>query len=299
MYPEEQYSKLPLETVPELQRSNMARVILQLKALGINNVLRFDFLDPPPAENMVKGLELLFALGAIDEHCQLTQPLGLQMAEFPLSPMFAKMLLSSEEFSCTEEILTISAMMQIQNVFLTPTKQKISANKAKRLFSVEEGDHITMLNVYEAFMKSGKNSHWCSENFLNYKGLSRAVEIRNQLMKIMSRFEAKNMPSCEGNVEMIQKCITAGFFANAAKLHHSGVYKTVKDDHVMHIHPTSVLAVEESPKWVVFHEVVQTSKEFMRDLTVIKPEWLYELAPHFYQFGTEREMAERKRLKRS
>ena len=86
----------------------MATVVLQLKALGINNVLRFDFLSPPPAQNMIRGLEILYALGALDENCQLTQPLGLRMAEFPLQPMYAKMLLTSEEFQCSEEAVTIA-----------------------------------------------------------------------------------------------------------------------------------------------------------------------------------------------
>ncbi|ESO82673.1 hypothetical protein LOTGIDRAFT_66992, partial [Lottia gigantea] len=79
-----------------------------------------------------------------------------------------------------------------------------------------------------------------------------------------------------------QRCITSGFFANAAKLHYSGEYRTIRDDQTLHIHPTSVLFPEIPSKWVVFNEVIQTSKYFMRDLTVIKPEWLCELAPHFY-----------------
>ncbi len=291
LYPEEEFNKLPLSTVPEIQRSNMATVILQLKALGINNVLRFDFLSPPPAENMVRGLEMLFALGAIDDNCQLTLPLGLRMAEFPLHPMYAKMLLASEEFNCSEEMATIAAMMQIQNVFITPPKQKIESNKAKRRFAVEEGDHITMLNVYNAFIKFNKNSKWCHEYFLNYKGLTRAVEIRNQLIRLLTRFKVK-MVSCEGEVDSVRKCLLAGFFANAAKLHYTGVYKTVREEHPLYIHPTSVLhATDPPPQWLVFNEVVYTSKEFMRDVTTIDPQWLYELAPHYYQYGTHRELA--------
>ena len=93
LFPEEQFERLPEQTVPEMQRSDMAGVILKLKALGINNVLRFDFLDSPPAQNMIRGLEILYGLGAIDSDCQLTNPLGLYMAEFPLQPMYAKLLL--------------------------------------------------------------------------------------------------------------------------------------------------------------------------------------------------------------
>ena len=297
LYTEDAFKTLPLNSVPEMQRSNMAPVILQLKALGIDNVLRFNFLSAPPAQNMVRGLELLYALEALNDKCRLTIPLGLQMAEFPLPPMFAKMLLSSEEFGCGVEVLTIAAMMQIQNIFITPSQGRMAAEKAKRKFSVEEGDHITMLNVYNAFLRVDKSKHWCHENFLNYKGLVRAQEIREQLLRLLTKFNVK-VKSCGGEVENIQRCVTMGFFANAARLHFDGDYHTVKDDHVLHIHPTSVLyGSDPPPRWLVFNEVVHTNREYMRDVTVIKPEWLYELAPHFYHYGTDRERAHSKRAR--
>ncbi|KAK6185965.1 hypothetical protein SNE40_008091 [Patella caerulea] len=289
LYTEKDFDALATTAVPEMQRSDMAPVVLKLKALGIANIVRFNFVSPPPAQNLVRGLELLFALGALDDNGNLTA-LGQHMAEFPLPPMFAKMLLVSGDYECSEEALTVTAMTQIQNVFVTPSSQKIKADKARRKFSVEEGDHISLINVYEAFLKFGKNSRWCHEYFLNYKGLCRAVEIRNQLKRMLMKFKIP-LISCGENVEAIRRCITAGFFANAAKLHYTGEYRTVRDDQTLHIHPTSVLFPEIPPKWVVFNEVVQTSKYFMRDVTVIKPEWLCELAPHFYQFGTEKELA--------
>ncbi|XP_046552871.1 probable ATP-dependent RNA helicase DHX35 [Haliotis rubra] len=293
LYTETAYDGLPDSTVAEMQRSDLAPIILQLKALSISNVLRFHFLSAPPAQNMLRGLELLYALGALDDNGNLTSPLGLQMAEFPLSPMFAKMLLVSGEFECSEEALTVAAMTQIQNVFVTPSGKKIKMDKAKRRFSCEEGDHVSIINIFNAFLKYGKNSKWCHEYFLNYKGLCRAVEIRNQLQRLLKKYNVP-LKSCEDNVDAIRRCITASFFSNAAKLHYTGVYKTVRDEHVLNIHPTSVLFPEVPPQWVVFNEVVQTSKDFMRDITVIKPEWLCELAPHFYQFGTERELASKK-----
>lgn len=293
LYTEEGSEKLASATVPEMQRSDLAPVILQLKALGIANVLRFHFLSPPPAQNMVRGLELLYALGALDDNGNLTSPLGFQMAEFPLPPMFSKMLLVSGDFQCSEEAVTIAAMTQIQNVFVSPSGQKHASDKVKRKFSVEEGDHISLVNVYNAFIEHEKNKKWCHENFLNYKGLMRAVEIREQLKRLLKKF---NVPlvSCEDSVDAIRRCITAGFFANAAKLHYTGEFRTVRDDHPLHIHPTSVLFTEMPPQWVVFNEVVQTTKDFMRDITVINPDWLRELAPDFYQFGTEREIAEKR-----
>uniref|UniRef100_A0A8B9JWN2 DEAH-box helicase 35 n=1 Tax=Astyanax mexicanus TaxID=7994 RepID=A0A8B9JWN2_ASTMX len=282
LYTEEDFEKLPESTVPEMQRSNLAPVILQLKALGIDNVLRFSFLSPPPAQSMVQALELLYALGGLDQYGRLTEPMGIRMAEFPLSPMFAKMLLESGNFGCSKEIVTIAAMMQIQNIFVFPSDQKKAAAREHRKFAVAEGDHLTMLNVYEAFVKHQKSSQWCQEHFLNYKGLVRAMSVREQLRRLLNKFKVPRTSS-EGDPDVILRCIVSGFFANAARLHHSGSYRTLRDDRELHIHPNSVLYGEKPQKWVVFNEVVQTSKYFMRDVTAVESAWLVELAPHFYK----------------
>ncbi|XP_045050660.2 probable ATP-dependent RNA helicase DHX35 [Desmodus rotundus] len=285
LYTEEAFDQLPQSTVPEMQRSNLAPVILQLKALGIDNVLRFHFMSPPPAQSMVQALELLYALGGLDKDCRLTEPLGMRMAEFPLNPMFAKMLLESGNFGCSQEILSIAAMMQIQHIFVVPSNQKSQATRAHRKFAVEEGDHLTMLNVYEAFIKHSKNSQWCQEHFLNYKGLVRAATVREQLKKLLVKFQVPKKSS-EGDPDPVLRCIVSGFFANAARFHSTGAYRTIRDDHELHIHPASVLYAEKPPRWVIYNEVIQTSKYYMRDVTAIESAWLLELAPHFYQQGT-------------
>ncbi|XP_068379896.1 probable ATP-dependent RNA helicase DHX35 isoform X2 [Eschrichtius robustus] len=247
LYTEEAFDQLPQSTVPEMQRSNLAPVILQLKALGIDNVLRFHFMSPPPAQSMVQALELLYALGGLDKDCRLTEPLGMRIAEFPLNPMFAKMLLESGNFGCSQEILSIAAMMQIQNVFVVPSNQKSQAIRVHRKFAVEEGDHLTMLNVYEAFIKHNKNSQWCQEHFLNYKGLIRAVTVREQLKKLLVKFQVPKKSS-EGDPDPVLRCIVSGFFANAARFHSTGAYRTIRDDHELHIHPASVLYAEKPPR---------------------------------------------------
>ncbi|XP_070103944.1 probable ATP-dependent RNA helicase DHX35 isoform X4 [Equus asinus] len=253
LYTEEAFDKLPQSTVPEMQRSNLAPVILQLKALGIDNVLRFHFMSPPPAQSMVQALELLYALGG--------------------------------NFGCSQEILSIAAMMQIQNIFVVPSNQKSQAIRVHRKFAVEEGDHLTMLNVYEAFIKHNKNSQWCQEHFLNYKGLVRAVTVREQLKKLLVKFQVPKTSS-EGDPDPVLRCIVSGFFANAARFHSTGAYRTIRDDHELHIHPASVLYAEKPPRWVIYNEVIQTSKYYMRDVTAVESAWLLELAPHFYQQGT-------------
>ena len=295
LYPEEEFNRLEPFTVPEIQRSSLAGIILQLKALGINNLVKFEFPSPPPERNIITALDLLYALEAVDDNGSLTQPLGLQMAEFPLHPMFAKMLLVSAKFNCSEEALTIAAMLQVQNIFIQPGfgQRALQARKAKHSFSFEEGDLISYLNVYNSLIRNGKVRSWADRNYLNYKGLLRAVEVRHRLEILLKRFKIKMKST--NDVDLIRKCIVSGFFANAAYLHYTGVYRTVRGDHELHIHPSSVLYTQSRPpQWVVFVEVLQTSKEFMRDITTVDPKWLYELAPHYYEFGTEREIAERK-----
>lgn len=285
---EDDFHKLQAFTVPEMQRSNLAFVILQLKALGIENILRFSFPSAPPSQHVIAALEVLYALGALDESGSLTQPLGIQMAEFPLHAMFAKLLLNSGEFGCTEEALTIAAMLQVQNIFFSPPGRKIEAQKAKLKFAVEEGDFLTVINVYNAFLQFSQSRQFCEQHFLNFKGLLRAVEIRSRLSKLLSRFKVSNLTLKRGDDD-IRKCIVSAFFPNAAYLHFTSAYKTVRGDHTLHIHPESVIYKCKQPQWVVFNDVLHTTKEFMRDITVIEPSWLYELAPHYYQFGTDRE----------
>lgn len=287
LYTEKDGSLLKENTPPEMQRSELSSAVLQLKALGIDNVLRFSFPSPPPARSLVTAVELLHALGAIDSSGALTEPLGLQMAEFPLTPLHAKALIKSAEFGCSEEMASILSLLQVQNVFVRTTSgaASIKARVERRKFEVSEGDLLTMLNVYTAYREvvdSEKSSKaWCSEHFVNHKAMKRVTEIRTHMLRLLGKL---NVPvdSCRGDTEKVCKSIAAGFFPNAAYLHYSGVYKTVRGNMDLYIHPTSVLYSLEQPQWVLFCEIIETDRAYMRELTVIQPNWLEELAPHFY-----------------
>jgi len=121
-------------------------IVIQLKAMGIDNVLQFDFMSPPPAESMIRALELLYALHALDDSAKLTENIGSKMAEFPIDPTLAKMLLSSGEYGCSEEMVTIAAMLTVQSVFVYPKDARKKADAIRRQFAVKEGDHLTLLN---------------------------------------------------------------------------------------------------------------------------------------------------------
>lgn len=155
------------------------------------------------------------------------------MAEFPLHPCHSKALLASEEFGCTSEILSIVAMLQVQHVFSTPSNRKGTADKAKLKFTCTEGDHLTLLNIYKTFVKKFNKkqrnlSQWCGNNYLNYKSLVRAVQIRAQLATLLKKFKIDCKASCDDRSEPILKCLTVAFFMNVAKAHYSGSYKHLK-----------------------------------------------------------------------
>lgn len=253
LYAEAAYHNLPETTVPEIQRGNLAPVILQLKALGIDNVLRFDFLTPPPAELFTRALELLYALGALDDYAKLTRPLGVRMAELSIEPMMAKVLLSSTTFGCLSEILSIAAMTSLQGaVWFSHDGEKKASETARRKFAAEEGDHLTLLNVYQAFVTKGKkDSKWCRDNYINFKSMVRAVSIRAQLKRYLERFginveetlanSHKEESIAKG--EQIRKCLTAGYFAHAARMQPDGSFNTVSGKVVLHAHPSSLMFV--------------------------------------------------------
>nr|XP_054510160.1 pre-mRNA-splicing factor ATP-dependent RNA helicase DHX16 [Agelaius phoeniceus] len=266
--------------VPEIQRADLGALVLLLKSLGINDLIHFDFLDPPPHETLVLALEQLYALGALNHLGELTT-LGRRMAELPVEPMLAKMILASEQYGCTEEVLTVAAMLSVNNaVFYRPKDKVLHADSARVAFSVPGGDHLVLLNVYNQWVASGHSLQWCYEHFVQARSLRRARDVREQLQGLMERVEIAPS-SCQGNLDLVRKAITAGFFYHTARLARGG-YRTVKHQQPVFIHPNSALFALQ-PRWVLYHELVCTSKEFMRQVIEIDSSWLLEVAPHYYQ----------------
>ncbi|KAK0941325.1 hypothetical protein LTR29_007169 [Friedmanniomyces endolithicus] len=312
LYTEAAYTHtMPETTVPEIQRSDLAPLVLQLKALGIDNLARFDFLSPPPAELLVRALELLYALGALDDYAKLTKPLGTRVAELGIEPMLAKALLSSPDFGCVNEMLSIAAMLQVSGqgsgVWFSHDN-KTAEEKARRSFAVEEGDHLTLLNVYQAFVTKGKQeAKWCQKHYLNFKTLSRAVRIRNQLRRALERFGiVVTDPAADVGVlkaggmpiqTRILRSLTSGFFPHAARMQADGTFRAVGGQSgkgsrgedggggaamVMHAHPSSLM-FNRKAEWVVFGEVVEMrGKVYIREVSRVERGWLGELGGGYY-----------------
>ncbi|KAH9259476.1 hypothetical protein BASA81_002519 [Batrachochytrium salamandrivorans] len=245
LYTEPAYHTEMLETsVPELQRTNLGNVVLQLKAMGINDLLGFDFLDPPPQATLVSAMESLYALEALDDDGLLTR-LGRKMAEFPLEPVLSKTLLSSVEFRCADEVLTIVAMLSVEGIFYRPKQKQQEADSRKARFFRPEGDHITLLAVYDAWKESKFDANWCFDNFIQQRAIQRAQEIRKQLMGIMERYRfvlsSVGGVNNEAGIDQVRRAFVSGFFTHAAKRDQREGYRTLVEGQNVYIHPGSSL----------------------------------------------------------
>ncbi|KAL0398516.1 UNVERIFIED_CONTAM: putative pre-splicing factor ATP-dependent RNA helicase DEAH9 [Sesamum radiatum] len=267
LYTEEYFiNEMSADGIPEMQRSNLVPCVIQLKALGIDNILGFDWPASPSPEALIRALEVLYSLGILDDDAKLTSPAGFQVAEIPLDPMVSKMILASNDYGCSEEAITIAAVLSIQSIWFSVRGAQKELDEAKLRFAAAEGDHITFLNVYKGFIQSGKSSNWCHKNHINYHSMRKVDEIRQQLRRIAQRIGIA-LKSCEGDMQVVRKAVTAGFFANACRLEsfsHNGLYKTIRGSQEVYIHPSSVL-FRVNPKWVIFHSIVSTDRQYMRN----------------------------------
>lgn len=284
LYTEKSYKDemLPV-SIPEIQRSNLANTVLTLKAMGIHDVIGFELMDPPPLQSLISALQNLYALGALDEHGRLTT-LGRKMAELPLEPPLAKVLLASVDLICSDEMITIVALLSVQGIFFRPREKQNIADQKKIKFLRSEGDHMTLLSVFEMWKSNNFSATWCHDNFVHFRSMKRALDIRDQLVDLL--FQAK-LPilSCKNDYKRVQKAIASGFFEHAAKRDTKEGYKTLIDDHNIYIHPSSAL-YNKTPEYVIYHELVMTTREYMREVTPISPKWLIEVAPNYYQLNT-------------
>ncbi|KAJ4830153.1 hypothetical protein Tsubulata_019942 [Turnera subulata] len=296
LYTESAYrNEMSPTSIPEIQRINLGHTTLTMKAMGIDDLLSFDFMDPPSAQALISAMEQLYSLGALDEEGLLTK-LGRKMAEFPLEPPLSKMLLASVDLGCSDEILTIIAMIQTGNIFYRPREKQAQADQRRAKFFQAEGDHLTLLAVYEAWKAKNFSGPWCFESFVQSRSLRRAQDVRKQLLSIMDKYKL-DVVSAGKNFTKIRKAITAGFFFHAARKDPQEGYRTLVENQPVYIHPSSAL-FQRQPDWVIYHELVMTSKEYMREVMVIDPKWLVELAPRFFKVADPTTMSKRKRQER-
>ncbi|RZB94461.1 hypothetical protein D0Y65_019169 [Glycine soja] len=200
-------------------RTNLANVVLTLKSLGIHDLLNFDFMDHPPAEALLKALELLFALSALNK------------------------LVASENYKCSDDIISIAAMLSVGNsIFYRPKDKQVHADNARLNFHTGNvGDHMALLKVYNSWKETNYSMQWCYENYIQVRSMKRARDIRDQLAGLLERVEIE-LTSDANDLDAIKKSITSRFFPHSARLQKNGSYRTVKHSQTVHIHPSLGLA---------------------------------------------------------
>ena len=277
------YNELEESPTPEIQRTNLNSLVLLLKSLGIDDLVNWDFLDSPPPEHLIRALENLYALGALNDHGILSRQ-GRMQAELPVDPMISAAIIAAGKLGSVSEVLTIVSMVgESSSLFFRPKDKKLLADSARQRFTVPGGDMLTYLNVFNQWVEADFSKAWCLENFVQDRSLNRARDVRDQLAALCDRIEVEISSCGQNDLAPIQKALCAGFFPNAARLQRDGQsYRTVKNGITTYIHPSSTL-IEARPKWVIFSELVLTSKEYMRNLMPIDATTLVEAAPHYHK----------------
>lgn len=240
LYTEQAFrNEMYLQTIPEIQRTNLSNTVLLLKSLGVRDLLEFDFMDPPPQDTMTTSLFDLWALGALSNIGDLTS-LGKTMANFPMDPSLGKLIIMSVDYGCSEEMLTIVSMLSVPSVFYRPKERQEESDAARERFFVAESDHLTLLHVYTQWKSNGFSDRWCVQHFLQPKALRRAKEIRNQLTDIM-KFQKLELNGCGTDWDVVRKCICSGYYHQAAKVKGIGEYTNLRTSVTVQLHPTSAL----------------------------------------------------------
>ncbi|KAI3653013.1 hypothetical protein MP228_002438 [Amoeboaphelidium protococcarum] len=291
LYSENEFANLYRTTIPEIQRTNLANVLLLLKSLNIDNLLDFGFMDPPPVDTIQHSMYQLWVLGALDDDGRLTE-LGQRMVEFPLDPSLSKMVIYAEKLHCTAEIITIVSMLSVPSVFHRPRGREEESDQVREKFLVPESDHLSLLNVYNQWEFNRYSDAWCSDFFIQSKAMKKARDVRTQLLDI---FKSLRIPieSCGADWDVVRECIATSFFHHAARLKGLGDYVNVQTGLPCHLHPTSALyGMGYTPEYVVYHELIMTSKEYMMCMTAVDPQWLADYGSRMYyikesQFNTK------------
>ncbi|KAG0469516.1 hypothetical protein HPP92_016216 [Vanilla planifolia] len=253
LYPESEFGKLVNSTVPEIKRCSLSSVVLQLKALGIDDIIGFDFMEKPSRMAIVKSIEQLYLLGALTDDYKLSDPIGFQMARFPLDPIYSKALILSGEFRCLEEMLIVVAMLSVETIFYSPREKLEEARTVWKRFSSPDGDHVMLVRIFRAaaeFMekiraesskakKIDKSLHkWCRENFINCRSLKHSLDVHSQIRKQLLQM-GLSFSSCEEDMLQFRRCLTASFFLNAAVKQADGSYRAMASGQIVQIHHRS------------------------------------------------------------
>ena len=280
LYSKDEYEQRQEFQTPEIQRSDLAHVVLMMKDMNIEDVRSFEFIDPPQRESLEQAIKELKTLGALDEDENITE-IGEIMADLPLEPKIARMVIEADKHNCVETVCTIAAFLGNRSVFVRPKGKEREADQAHERFKVKESDFLTLLKVWKEYEANRQNYNWARENFLQGKVLDEVKNIRFQLFKALRRNGIRATKN--EDPETIGKSIASGLIGNLMSYNSRHSYRRVQDNQTgIYIHPGSTTFGSDS-KFFVPAEIMVTSKTFARTCQEVKPEWLPEIAPHLVE----------------
>ncbi|KAH0790619.1 putative ATP-dependent RNA helicase DHX35 [Histomonas meleagridis] len=271
LYTEEAFFDLADSPVAEIRRADLSSVCLQLLAIGIENPVKFEFLERPPTSLLMASLNTIYGLGAMDNSGKLTDD-GKIMASFPLSPKMTKILLLASRSGCGNKALTLMSMMSCENLFVTPSEQRKKARNQHKLFMDSTGDHITLIHIYDAYLNAIDKHKFCMKNFLSQRALEYAVKVREQLKEVANEMnvDLSEDEEDEGRLDRLRKCLADALHENVARHIVSGKYQCLEDGTEIHIHPSS-FAFNRALDYIVFSERVMTKKLYARWVSQVEP----------------------------
>jgi ATP-dependent helicase HrpA len=300
LYSEDDFLARPEYTEPEILRSSLAGVILRMKALGLGDVERFPFLDPPAPRMIADGYQLLAELGAVNEANELTD-IGRRLARFPIDPRVARMILAAERESCLAEILVIAAALEVDDPRERPFDRAEAADRAHERFHDEQSDFLALLNVWRHFEEAvehrksnRKLGAELREQFLSQRRLREWRDVHHQLAALVGEMSMK-VNEKPASYEQVHRALIAGLLGNiGTKGEEAGEYLGARGIRFA-IFPGSGLR-KKQPKWVLAAELVETSRLYARLAARIEPEWVEACAGdlakrHYFDPHWEKERA--------
>ncbi|KAM9716685.1 DEAD/H (Asp-Glu-Ala-Asp/His) box polypeptide 32a isoform 1-T2 [Menidia menidia] len=282
----------------DLRKRLSGPTVLFLKRMEIAGLGQCQFMDRPDPEGLMQALEELDYLAALDDDGDLSE-IGIIMSEIPLDPQMAKALLASCEFDCVSEMLTIAAMVSAPSCFLEPSAEMThKAVQCHRKFQHPEGDHFTLVNIYNAFKQSQRKEYltaerWCQDYFLDHSALKTAEAIRSELTDTLNRIELPiSEPSfgTKTNTINLKRALMAGFFMQIARdVDGSGNYFILTHKHMAQVHPLSGYGAPSHklglPEWVVFNEYTLSENNCIKTVTKISPQVFIQMAPLYFFYN--------------
>lgn len=284
LYAQEDYDARFPYTIPEIQRANLAGVILQMHAMGLGNIATFPFVEPPSQRSVAEGLRQLRELGALSDTNRLTN-LGRRMARLPLDPCIARMVLQAAHEKCLHEIKIIAAGLTVVDPRERPTEKREQADQAHKRFADPHSDFLLYLSLWNTYqdrwneLKTQSSLRtFCRQHFLSFLRMREWHDIHHQLDKICSRMNGLRDNREPASYEAIHKSLLAGLLMNVA-VKGEGLEYLATRGRTVHLFPGSSL-YKGGQRWIVCHEIVETSRVFARTAARIDPQWLEQLFPN-------------------